>query len=162
MRFLPIIVFICSLLLMGVYFLSDGKMQRGLQSNSKLIDKPLPEIEGLVLDNSGPVVINLFASWCVSCLAEHGIFVKLKESYPNVTWVGINWRDKPEAMISWLQRYGNPYDILLQDSEGANTVPLGVKGIPETFIVNSKGVVIYKHEGPIDEETLSYALSQAN
>jgi len=97
-------------------------------------------------------MVNVFSSWCVPCLAEH----------PQISWLAangfpiyaINHRDNASDASSWLKKHGNPYVAVGFDPKGRASLEWGVSGIPETFIVNAKGIVTYKHVGPITEKKL--------
>lgn len=132
---------------------------------SVLIDKAapsitLPAVAGLAVDGldndllKGEVsVVNVFASWCVPCRAEHPFLEALKAETA-VRMIGINQKDQPENAVKFLAELGNPYDAVGSDSEGRVSIDWGVYGVPETFVVNPAGVITYKHIGPIDAQSL--------
>jgi cytochrome c biogenesis protein CcmG/thiol:disulfide interchange protein DsbE len=101
----------------------------------------------LVLDN-GVVVVNFFASWCAPCLAEHQELITLKKRFPQVTFHGIAWNDTAEKISAMLKEHGNPYDATWLDNSGSSAIALGLRGVPESFIVK-EGRVIYHVAGPI-------------
>jgi len=130
---------------------------------SQLIDRPLPEfdlaaIEGLdeglkTEDFKGQVILlNVFASWCVSCHIEHPFLMELKEN--NVIPIyGLNWKENGDRDgIDWLDRFGNPYTLVGDDRNGRVASDLGVTGAPETFVIDKDGRVRYKFIGPITEQ----------
>jgi len=128
---------------------------------SVFIDKPLPafRLPALEAGTAGlsssdvrgtPVLLNVFASWCVSCRAEHGMLMALKSQ--GVTIDGIDWRDEAVDGAKWLDENGNPYARVGNDRTGRTGIDLGVTGAPETFIVDAKGRVRYKHIGPIEAD----------
>lgn len=94
-------------------------------------------------------LVNIFGSWCVSCQVEHPFLMTVKER--NLVPIhGIDWREKtPEAGPRWLKRYGDPYTLVGDDPDSKAAIAFGVSGAPETFLVDQKGVVRYKHVGPI-------------
>ena len=108
---------------------------------------PLADLKGRVL------VINVFASWCTPCLAEHPFVTELARS-TKAQVVGLNYKDKPEDAQAWLARHGNPYAQVLVDRDGRVGLDYGVYGVPETFVIDTEGVVRHKHIGPITPEAL--------
>ena len=132
---------------------------------STLIDKPAPTfaLEPLLpggrglktADLKGEVsLVNILASWCVPCRAEHPIWVKLaaEEKLPIY---GINWKDKREQATAWLEELGNPYAAVGFDPDNKAGVEWGVYGAPETYVIDRAGRVRFKHVGPVFEETLN-------
>ena len=129
---------------------------------SALIDKPVPGFALPQVDPSVPggfasedlkggvSVINVFASWCVPCLAEHPNITRIAEA--GIPVYGINHRDRPEAATEWLRRHGNPYIAVGADADARVSLEWGVTGVPETFIVDADGVIIYKHVGPVTDD----------
>jgi cytochrome c biogenesis protein CcmG/thiol:disulfide interchange protein DsbE len=94
-------------------------------------------------------LLNVWASWCVSCRVEHPLLVELSKS-KLVPLVGLNYKDKPSEGIAWLAQHGNPYDVSVVDRDGRVGIDWGVYGVPETFVVDKAGVIRYKHIGPVD------------
>lgn len=97
------------------------------------------------------VVVNAFASWCQSCMAEHPVLMKLKQS-SDVIFVGLAWRDKPEKISAWLATHGNPFSAVMVDESGQSTMKLALSGVPETFILAKDGRIAYNHKSPVDDE----------
>ena len=131
---------------------------------STMIDKPSPEFDlppvegrprGLAsADLIGEVrLVNFFASWCVACRAEHPLLNHLTEE-GIVAVYGINYKDKPEDARAWLDRLGDPYVRSGADIPGRTGIDWGVYGLPETFIVDANGRIVYKHVGAIYPEDL--------
>lgn len=103
-------------------------------------------------------VLNVWASWCVACQSEHRVLLhnRLPE---NVALVGLNYKDDAQSAIRWLKQMGgNPYHIIAQDTKGRVGIDLGVYGVPETFIINKKGQVIYRFTGAISEDDYTHVL----
>jgi cytochrome c biogenesis protein CcmG/thiol:disulfide interchange protein DsbE len=98
-------------------------------------------------------VVNFWASWCVPCVQEHPLLVSLKER-TGVRLYGVNYKDQPAAARRFLGRYGNPFAAVGADTNGRAAIEWGVYGMPETFVVNGRGEIVYKHVGPISPETL--------
>ena len=129
---------------------------------SVLISQPAPEfelvpVEGLetpglaradLIGNSGPVIVNVFASWCVPCRAEHETLTRLVKN-DGQRLFGINYKDKPKDAVQWLAQLGNPYERIGSDLTGRAGIEWGVSGIPETFIVGPDGTVLYRFVGPV-------------
>jgi len=93
-------------------------------------------------------LVNFFATWCKPCRDEH-MYIKRFSNEMGLKVIGINYKDKPEKTIKWLKNLGNPYENILIDKNGKIAIDWGVYGIPETFIVNSNGIIKYRHVGPI-------------
>jgi cytochrome c biogenesis protein CcmG, thiol:disulfide interchange protein DsbE len=127
---------------------------------SPLVGKPAPAFNLARLhhpermlgtsDLEGQVwLLNVWASWCVSCRVEHPLLVELSKS-KLVPLVGLNYKDKPDEGIAWLQQRGDPYDVSVVDRDGRVGIDWGVYGVPETFVIDKAGVIRYKHIGPVD------------
>ena len=100
-------------------------------------------------DLSGDVtLVNVWATWCVSCRAEHEVLMALART-GEVKIYGLNYKDERDAALGWLQRLGDPYAANGYDPDGRAGIDWGVYGTPETFVVDAQGVVRYKHTGPI-------------
>lgn len=131
---------------------------------STLIDKPLPAFDlpavrpgdaGLKsADVTGePRLLNVFASWCVSCKLEHPVLLQLKSE--GVPIDGLDWKDEPADGARYLTEQGDPYRLAGNDKSGRAGIDLGVAGVPETFLVDRNGRVRYKHIGPISPDDWS-------
>lgn len=125
---------------------------------SALIDKPAPAFKLPPLEKENPglseqdlkgqvSLVNVFASWCLPCRAEHPILMRLAED--DVTIFGLNYKDKPEDARNWLGRLGDPYNQIGVDLDGRVSIDWGIYGVPETFVVDSSGHIRYKHVGPM-------------
>jgi len=97
-------------------------------------------------------LINFFASWCAPCKLEHSLFFNIREDNPALFILGINYKDKKEEAKKYLKLEGNPYSFVGVDLDGKIGFEFGVFGLPETFIVNNKGKIIYKHIGQLTKE----------
>lgn len=134
----------------------------GLKPNevpSALVGRPVPAFDlpalpgharGLAsADLRGePALVNMFASWCIPCRAEHPVLMRLAEQ-EGITLYGINYKDKAEDALDWLRRYGNPYTAIGADTSGRAGIDWGISGVPETFVVDAEGVIRYQHIGPL-------------
>lgn len=98
-------------------------------------------------------MVNVFASWCTSCLQEHPIFMELS-AMGTIPVHGINYRDEPDDALAWLDRHGDPYSRIGADRNGRVGIDWGVYGVPETFVVDRQGMIAYKHIGPVTREAL--------
>jgi cytochrome c biogenesis protein CcmG, thiol:disulfide interchange protein DsbE len=123
-------------------------------------DKPVPGLDRTQLVSGKPIVVNFWASWCPPCVQEHPFLIELKQK-TNVTLVGINHKDQAPAARRFLGRYGNPYDAVGFDLPGKTALDWGVVGMPETFVLDGKGVIVAKHTGPITAETLEKTILPA-
>ena len=97
-------------------------------------------------------LVNFFATWCKPCRDEHN-FIKDFSNQEGVEVIGINYKDNEQKAIRWLKKLGNPYSNIGVDKNGRIAIDWGVYGIPETFVVNSKGIIKYRHVGPITKKT---------
>lgn len=98
-------------------------------------------------------LLNVWASWCVSCLQEHPLLVSVAKT-GRVRLYGLNYKDQRDAAQAWLARHGNPYVHSLSDTEGLVGIEYGVYGVPETFVIDKAGVIRHKHIGPITPQAL--------
>jgi cytochrome c biogenesis protein CcmG/thiol:disulfide interchange protein DsbE len=98
-------------------------------------------------------LLNVWASWCISCRDEHPLLVELAKA-KTVPLVGLNYKDKPDEAKAWLKRFGDPYQLSVSDLNGRVGIDYGVYGVPETFVIDKAGVIRYKHIGPITPEAL--------
>jgi cytochrome c biogenesis protein CcmG, thiol:disulfide interchange protein DsbE len=134
------------------------------QVPSPLIGKPAPEFQLQQLhqaeqtltskDNLGKVwLLNVWASWCVSCREEHPLLVELAKS-GIVPVYGLNYKDQRDDALRWLKQFGDPYTVSIVDPEGRTGIDYGVYGVPETYVIDKKGVIRYKQIGPVTVEAL--------
>jgi cytochrome c biogenesis protein CcmG/thiol:disulfide interchange protein DsbE len=158
------------LLPLGIFVLMVGLLGYGLRLDPKLVPSPLidkkaPSFSLAMLDAptrnlsttdmKGQVwVLNVWASWCVSCRAEHKVITKLAAKNL-VTVVGLNYKDQPEDARRWLEKFGNPYATSVIDLDGRVGIDWGVYGVPETFVIGADGTIKYKHIGPVTDESLN-------
>lgn len=159
-----------------VMLLGRGLWLEQKTAPSPLLNKPMPVLNLPVLNaTSGQVnknrttinygadnnitVLNIFASWCVPCRAEVPALDLLKKTSDNLksnsqspyqlTLIAINWKDKPSDARQFLQELGNPFQNIYVDREGESTTKLGLLGVPETYIIDSQGILRYKKTGPL-------------
>ena len=130
---------------------------------SPLVGKPPPAfaVEGLAdTDIRGPALVNIFASWCAPCRAEHPILMRLAKK-EGLRIYGIAYKDKPEDAERFLSELGNPFVRVGHDPEGRVAIDWGITGVPETFAVTRAGVVAFRHAGPLTAEVVDGELRPA-
>jgi cytochrome c biogenesis protein CcmG/thiol:disulfide interchange protein DsbE len=142
---------------------------------SALIDRPAPEFELAGLREGAPglssadlkapgvKLVNIWASWCAPCRAEHPQLMALAGR--GVPLHGINYKDERAAATAFLDELGDPYDLIGADDTGRTGIDFGVYGVPETFVIDGEGIVVYRHVGPImarDIERLQQAIATAD
>jgi cytochrome c biogenesis protein CcmG/thiol:disulfide interchange protein DsbE len=147
-----------------VVFLFFGLSRDPREVPSPLIGKPAPAFELAQLhapdkklstaDMKGQVwLLNVWASWCVSCRVEHPLLVELAKANV-VPVIGLNYKDKNDAGLAWLKQNGDPYGLSVVDGDGRVGIDWGVYGVPETFVVDKAGMIRYKQIGPLTVEAL--------
>lgn len=160
---IPFILFI----IMAV-FLWVGLSLKPSEIPSPFINKPAPSFSAAKLevpeeklspaDLIGQVwLLNVWASWCVSCRGEHPILNNLADKNV-VTIIGLNYKDDPANAKQWLDTLGNPYSASITDQEGRIGIDYGVYGVPETFVIDKKGVIRHKQTGPVTEQDVQNIL----
>ena len=100
------------------------------------------------------VLINFFASWRLPCKIEHPLFFELSKNYPDLYILGFNHKDSEKDAKKYLSEDGNPYNFVGIDNDGMIALEFGVFGLPETFLINEKGKIIYKFMGPLTKEII--------
>ena len=105
------------------------------------------------LASGQPRLLNVFASWCVPCIAEAPLLDELKRSGVHIDAIAV--RDRPEDVAAFLANHGNPFERIGSDPESRVQLSLGSSGVPESFIVDGKGIIRYQHMGPIEPDDLS-------
>jgi cytochrome c biogenesis protein CcmG, thiol:disulfide interchange protein DsbE len=129
---------------------------------SPLVGKPAPEFTLPNLTSPGEMVkstdlhgrwyvFNVWGTWCGGCRQEHNTLLEIKRAGV-VPIVGMDWRDTDSEALSMLEQLGNPYETIAVDKDGREAVDWGVYGAPETFLVNDKGIIVYKYVGPLSPQ----------
>ena len=151
---LPLVLFL------GVaLFLYRGLYLDPAELPSALIDKPFPEFSLPAVQSDKtltradllgkPALVNVWGTWCVSCRVEHPVLNKLAQQ--GVVIYGINYKDVNADALKWLKDFHDPYLLNIRDEAGSLGLNLGVYGAPETYLIDSKGIIRYKHVGVIDD-----------
>lgn len=113
----------------------------------------VPGLSSADFGKGTPMVVNVWASWCVPCREEHSVLVALK-GLIDVPLVALNYKDDPESAARFLGALGNPFSRVGADSTGRVSIDWGVYGVPETYVVDGHGLIVYKHVGPLTPEAL--------
>jgi len=156
-KHIPLILFL--FIVVFLYFSLDSTSNK---LPSPLLGKMFPNVEakdfysnesvllsGLFTDNIS--LVNVWASWCVTCRQEHQMMMKIANN-KNLQLIGINYKDTRTDGKRYLEMMGNPFDVIVFDPSGKLGLDLGVYATPETFLVNQKGLILYKHVGAIDSK----------
>lgn len=158
--FIPLIVFA---VLAAFFFVVQKQIGSGdyhpENLPSALISKPLPAFALPDLQSGASVtndvlakkitLVNVWATWCPSCVYEHAYLVKLAQQ--GVAILGVDYKDEPQKAKQWLEEKGNPYIAVVDDRAGKFGLDLGVTGAPETYLVDQDGIVRLRYQGPLDQ-----------
>lgn len=156
---IPLAVF-----LVLVVFLGIGLRLNPREVPSPLVGKPAPAFSLAQLhvpakkfgvpDMGGKVwLLNVWASWCVSCREEHPVLLDLSRK-DVVPLIGLNYKDPHDDALAWLKQFGDPYVLSVVDRDGRVGIDYGVYGVPETFVIDKAGLIQYKHIGPVTPKAL--------
>ena len=102
-----------------------------------------------LFDEEKIMVINIWASWCLPCRKEH-YYIKKLSNINNLKLVGLNYKDKKKNAQNFLKEFGDPFDIILSDTDGTKSIFLGAYGVPETLILDKELKILRKYIGPIN------------
>lgn len=160
---LPLAIFVVVLV-----FLFLGLFRDPREVPSPLIGKPAPQFSLAQLREPGRTLtpadmrgkvwlLNVWASWCVSCRVEHPLLVELARTNI-VPVIGLAYKDKPEDGLAWLASNGDPYTLSIVDRDGRVGIDFGVYGVPETFVIDKDGIIRYKQIGPLTAEALKQTI----
>jgi cytochrome c biogenesis protein CcmG, thiol:disulfide interchange protein DsbE len=137
---------------------------------SKMVGKPIPAFDlppgapgrtafnSTQLQTGEPRLLNVFASWCVPCVAEAPVLMELKVRGVKIDAIAI--RDRPEDVAAFLQRNGDPYDRIGSDTASRVQLAMGSSGVPETFVIDGKGVIRHQHIGDIRPENVAEIVAE--
>jgi cytochrome c biogenesis protein CcmG/thiol:disulfide interchange protein DsbE len=166
LRFIPLAVL--ALLVAGLVWRLATPVDTNV--HSRLDGQPVPQfalapilpgkpgLSSTDLANGGPHLLNVFASWCVPCVTEVGVLKQLQSR--GVAVDGIAIRDRATDLADFLARNGDPYERIGSDPQSKVQIDLGSSGVPESFIVDGKGVIRYQHIGPIDASEVPMILAK--
>jgi len=160
---LPLCIFVVLLILLGWGMRRDPRL-----IPSPLIDKPAPNFALPQLHHPDKIVnvtdmrgqvwlLNVWASWCVSCRDEHATLLSLSQRNL-LPIIGLDYKDKRSDALDWLDSFGNPYTYSIMDKDGRVGIDFGVYGVPETFLIDRKGSIRYKVIGPLTPERVEHDL----
>lgn len=138
---------------------------------SPLIGKPAPDFDLPLLHQPGkrltladlrgePFVMNVWGSWCPECRVEHPVIARFALT-KRVRFIGYDLKDQREDALRWLEQYGNPYLMVVVDESGRSAIDWGIYGAPETFLVDGKGIVRWKHVGAVTDDIIQEQLIPA-
>ena len=160
-RLLPLVLFLLlAVLLAAGLTIADRKTELP----SPLIGKAMPAFTLPVLGQADrlvsqeellgePFLLNVWASWCVTCRVEHPVIEELAKSGA-LKVVGLNYRDEPGDAQAWLQHFGNPFALILADESGRTAIDFGVYAAPESFLVDARGHIVFKQIGALTPEVV--------
>lgn len=157
--FLPLLFVLGLMGILGASLLS-GRDPAVIES--ALIGKRIPDFSLPPLQEGGkgltrgdligaPAIVNVFASWCVTCKAEQETLLKISKE-EDIRIFGFGYKDTAERLAAWLEENGNPFQAVGIDLTGRTAIEWGVYGVPETFIIDNKGIVLYRHVGVVTED----------
>lgn len=160
---IPLGIFLLLVMLLGI-----GLTLNPREVPSPFIGKPAPAFAVPKLHAPGEIfssdafrgqvsLMNVWASWCVSCRQEHPLLLDLAKT-GRVPIYGLNYKDERDTAMNWLERLGNPYQASAFDADGRVGINWGVYGVPETFVIDRKGIIRYKFTGPLTREAIDGTL----
>ena len=160
---LPLAVFITLVLFLGI-----GLRLNPREIPSPFIGKAAPAFKLAQLHEPGKTIsqqdmvgqvwlLNVWASWCVACRQEHPVLMDFAKQGV-VPILGLNYKDGTENGAGWLRQFGNPYTVSGVDADGRVGIDYGVYGVPETFVIDKRGVIRMKHIGPVTPEVIAEKL----
>jgi len=168
-RLAVVLPLILSLILIGIFAAALLSGRNAQDIPSALLNRPAPNfiappLEGLDMsqglrsdDFKGPqgrvTLLNVWASWCTPCRAEHPYITQLAQD-GTIELVGLNYKDKPQAAMKFLNDLGNPYAKIGTDPNGSIAIDYGVYGVPETYVIDHEGTIRYKVIGPVTPEII--------
>ena len=150
---LIVLIIPVSFIIMFFVLLSDEKSIPGADykvSNLPVFSLPNLENNSIIEKTSldGDYILNVWASWCITCRVEHPYLSKLKKG--GIRIIGLNYKDERTDASKWLKKFGNPYDVVIYDIKGTLALDLGVTGAPETFLI-SNGKVVAHYQGEVNQ-----------
>lgn len=155
-RIVPIILFVLLSIFLWRGLSLNPRDLPSVQLGKSLPDFTLPQLQNPNLFFSSEqireqvVLLNVWASWCAACTDEQVFMLQLARE--GVPIYGLNYKDRAEDALQWLAQWGNPYKLVVQDRDGNVAIDLGVYGAPETFVIDKKGIIRYRHAGIMNQE----------
>lgn len=159
---IPFIIFITIAALLLWQLVRGAEYDEPNNLESVLTGKPVPSLIFESLEKPGqyypadiliqgqPILLNIWATWCPTCRAEHQFINQL--SAQKIRVVGLNYKDQRQKALTWLKELGNPYTLNLFDGNGMLGLDLGVYGAPETFLIDGQGIIRYRHVGALNHQ----------
>jgi cytochrome c biogenesis protein CcmG/thiol:disulfide interchange protein DsbE len=162
-RLIPIVVFVVLFVILWKGLGRDPQLLPSALINKSMPDFSLPTLADSEKkispsDLRGKAhIINVWASWCVACSEENAFLINLKKQ--GVSIIGLNYKDAPEAAQQWLTQWGDPYELVITDFDGRVGIDFGVYGVPETYLVNKRGVILKRFVGVLNQVNWSQELA---
>ncbi len=158
----PLLLFVVMAAFLAKGLENDPRHLPSARLNQAIPEFSLPTLDdGAVFvtqqDLKGPLLLNVWATWCPSCRVEHPMLNTLAEQ--GIRIVGLNYKDERAAAQAYLQKYHNPYSAVIFDQEGDLGLDLGVYGAPETYFIDTKGVIRHRHVGVVSDVEWERSLS---
>ena len=165
--FIPLFVFLGLVAVFATQLIKNSHGDDPTKLESVLVGKSVPEFRledlaelGKLYDQSifkgEPLLLNVWATWCPTCYAEHQYLNELASQ--GVKIIGMNYKDERDKAVQWLNELGNPYLISLFDGNGMLGLDLGVYGAPETFLIDAQGKIRYRHVGDVNDRNWNETL----
>lgn len=162
-QLIPLIILVIICLFFLLFILFDKNPN---DPPSALLNKNLPKFSSINLFDEKETfisenlkgkytLINFFASWCTPCRAEHHLFFEIKKIMPEIFILGFSHKDNLSDSKKYLEDEGNPYSLVGIDKDGKIAFEFGVFGLPETFLINKEGKIIFKHTGPLTQKIIN-------
>ena len=154
MRFVPVAGFLAFVLLLAVLLLGKTAPDQATGEARALPVLTLSPLDGNAVWKQESLVgrvtvLNFFASWCIPCATEMPELAALAKDFPAVHVEGVAWTDDAATLTPWFRKYGRPFRTVWTDKNGDATIALGIKGIPETLVIDAKGMVRYRLPAPL-------------
>ncbi|VTU08986.1 thiol:disulfide interchange protein DsbE [Actinobacillus indolicus] len=165
---IPLIVFLGLIITFTVQLQRNANGEDPKALESALVGKTVPDfqlpslldekqmVDSSVVKTGSPRLLNVWATWCPTCFAEHQFLTILAKQ--GVEIVGIDYKDEREKALKFLDTYKNPYQAVIYDPKGSLGLDLGVYGAPETFIIDGNGKIHYRHTGDVNEKVWNEVL----
>ena len=164
------------LILILIFFITFVILFKGLKNSNIYtpntnLEKKVPSFELKSFENNNIIsekifkdnkyyLMNIWASWCIPCKAEHHLFFKIKKDMPELFILSFSHKDNPDDSKKYLRTEGDPYSFVGIDQDGKIAFEFGVFGLPETFIINNEGKIIFKHTGPLTNKIIENEIAE--